>query len=128
MKFYEYEIALLQGQLKSSSNCCQSKLEAINKSFTSKTGKAYVVIILLGIVSLMGNVVYEGSRVVPGYFAFLGASAFVVAFIGLLGEFLGYVLRLVSGGLSDTTQAYRFFMFLGYGLIISMPLLGFSHL
>lgn len=99
------------------------------RSFTSKAGKAYVVIILLGIVSLMGDVVYEGSRgLVPGYLAFLGASAFVVAFVGPLGEFLGYVLRLVSGVLSDTTQAYWFFMFLGYGLIISMPLLGFSHL
>lgn len=98
------------------------------KSYTANTRRAYIAVILLGIVSLMGDVVYEGSRgLVPEYLAFLGASAFVIVFIGRLGEFLGYALRLVSGVLSDTTQAYWTFMLLGYGLIISIPLLGFSH-
>ncbi|MCX8177148.1 MAG: MFS transporter [Candidatus Bathyarchaeota archaeon] len=98
------------------------------KSYTPKAGKAYIAIILLGIVSLMGDVVYEGSKgLVPGYLAFLGASAFVVVFAGQLGEFLGYALRLISGVLSDATRAYWFFMLLGYGLIISIPLLGFSY-
>jgi MFS family permease len=88
---------------------------------------AYTGIILLGIVSLMGDIVYEGSRgLVPDYLKFLGASAVVVGLVGGLGEFLGYALRLVSGILADTTHAYWIFIFCGYGLIVSIPLLGFT--
>ncbi|MDH5794245.1 MAG: MFS transporter [Candidatus Bathyarchaeota archaeon] len=87
---------------------------------------AYFGILLLGIVSLMGDVVYEGSRgIVPGYLEFLGATALIVGLVGGLGDFLGYALRLVSGFLADTTRAYWLFIFLGYGLIVSIPLLGF---
>ncbi|NWF86720.1 MFS transporter, partial [Candidatus Bathyarchaeota archaeon] len=86
---------------------------------------AYSGILLLGIVSLMGDIVYEGSRgIVPSYLELLGATAFIVGFVGGLGDFLGYALRLVSGLLADTTHAYWFFIFLGYGLIISIPFLG----
>jgi MFS family permease len=89
------------------------------------TKNAYVAILLLGIVSLLGDVVYEGSRgSVTPYLEFLGASAFAIAFFGRFGEFLGYALRLVSGRLADTTRAYWIFIFLGYGLIVSIPLLG----
>jgi len=89
--------------------------------------KVYFAIVLLGIVSLLGDVVYEGSRsIVTPYLALLGASAFVITFAGRFGEFLGYAMRLVSGVLSDKTQAYWVFIFLGYGLIVSIPLLGFT--
>ncbi len=88
---------------------------------------AYGGILLLGIVSLMGDVVYEGSHgLVPDYLKFLGASAVIVGLVGGLGEFLGHALRLVSGVLADTTRAYWLFIFLGYGLIASIPLLGFA--
>jgi len=87
----------------------------------------YAGILFLGIVSLMGDVVYEGSRgLVPDYLKFLGASAFIVGLVGGLGEFLGYSVRLVSGFLADTTRAYWLFIFLGYGLIASIPFLGFA--
>jgi MFS family permease len=86
----------------------------------------YFSIILLGVVSLMGDIVYEGARgVIPDYLKFLGVSAFIVGFITGLGEFLGYAVRLISGVLADATRAYWFFMFLGYGLIVSIPALGF---
>ena len=86
---------------------------------------AYLGILLLGIVSLMGDIVYEGSRgIVPDYLGFLGATALIVGLVGGLGDFLGYTLRLVSGFLADTTRAYWFFIFLGYGLIVSIPFLG----
>lgn len=99
------------------------------KSNLVNARSAYMAILLLGIVSLMGDVVYEGSRgLVPGYLTFLGASAFIVVFVGRFGEFLGYALRLVSGVLADTTKAYWFFIFLGYGLIVAIPLLGFTNL
>ncbi|RLI14710.1 MFS transporter [Candidatus Bathyarchaeota archaeon] len=88
---------------------------------------AYLGIILLGIVSLMGDVVYEGARgIVPSYLEFLGASYFVVGLAFGLGDFLGYSLRLLSGFLADATHAYWVFIFLGYGLIVSIPFLGFS--
>lgn len=89
----------------------------------SKT--AYLGILLLGVVSLLGDIVYEGSRgVVPEYLKFLGATGLVIGLAGGLGDFLGYAMRLVSGFLVDTTRAYWFFIFLGYGLIIVIPLLG----
>ena len=95
---------------------------------TSGLRTAYVSILLLGIVSLMGDIVYEGSRgLIPDYLRFLGATAFIVGFVSGLGEFLGYAMRLASGFLADATRAYWFFMFLGYGLIASIPLLGLSN-
>ena len=87
---------------------------------------AYYAILLLGIVSLMGDIVYEGSRgIIPDYLKVLGATAFIISFVGGLGDFLGYVFRLLSGFLADTTRAYWLFVFLGYGLIVAIPLLGF---
>jgi MFS family permease len=100
----------------------------MNKEVSSNSRKnAYFGILLFGIVSLMGDIVYEGSRgIVPSYLEFLGATALIVGLIGGLGDFLGYAMRLISGFLADTTRAYWFFILLGYGLIISIPLLGLS--
>ena len=101
-------------------NSAQSK-----KSNSSTRKNAYHAILLFGIISLMGDIVYEGARgVIPGYLEFLGATAFIVGFVGGLGDFLGYAFRLVSGFLADTTSAYWLFIFLGYGLIAAIPLLG----
>jgi len=98
-----------------------------NQSTVNST-KAYFGILLLGIVSLMGDVVYEGSRgIVPSYLNILGATGVIVGIVGGIGDFLGYAMRLVSGILADATRSYWFFVFLGYGLIVSIPLLGFSY-
>jgi predicted MFS family arabinose efflux permease len=84
-------------------------------------------IILLGIVSLFGDVTYEGARSVTGpYLATLGASASVVGLVAGIGEFAGYALRLASGYLADRTKAYWFLTFIGYGLLFSIPLLAFA--
>jgi len=84
-------------------------------------------IILLGIVSLFGDVTYEGARSVTGpYLATLGASASVVGLVSGIGEFVGYALRLASGHLADRTKAYWFLTFIGYGLLVSIPLLAFA--
>ena len=84
-------------------------------------------IILLGIVSLFGDVTYEGARSVTGpYLATLGASASIVGLISGIGEFSGYALRLASGYLADRTKAYWLFTFIGYGLLVSIPLLAFA--
>jgi MFS family permease len=84
-------------------------------------------IILLGIVSLFGDVTYEGARSVTGpYLATLGVSAGVVGLVAGIGEFAGYALRLASGYLADRTKAYWLLTFIGYGLLISIPLLAFA--
>jgi MFS family permease len=84
-------------------------------------------IILLGIVSLFGDATYEGARSVTGpYLATLGASAGVVGLVAGVGEFVGYALRLASGYLADRTKAYWLLTFIGYGLLLSIPLLGFA--
>lgn len=84
-------------------------------------------IILLGIVSLFGDVTYEGARSVTGpYLAELGASFSVVGLVAGIGEFVGYGLRLASGYLVDRTEAYWLLTFIGYGLLISIPLLAFA--
>ncbi|WP_245837418.1 MULTISPECIES: hypothetical protein [Methanobacterium] len=61
-------------------------------------------IILLGVVSLLADMTYEGARSITGpYLAILGANAVVVGFVAGFEEFIGYALRLVSGYLSDKT-------------------------
>ena len=84
-------------------------------------------IILLGIVSLFGDVTYEGARSVAGpYLATVGASPGVVGLVAGIGEFVGYALRLASGYLVDRTKAYWPLTFIGYGLLLSIPLLAFA--
>ncbi|MDK2897674.1 MAG: hypothetical protein PWP04_1794 [Candidatus Atribacteria bacterium] len=86
-------------------------------------------IILMGVVSLFGDIVYEGARGVTGpYLALLGASASVVGLVGGLGEFIGYALRLLSGFIADRTKAYWVLTFIGYALLFAVPLLAFANL
>ncbi|MEM4522510.1 MAG: MFS transporter, partial [Nitrososphaeria archaeon] len=88
----------------------------------------YLTITLIGIVSMMGDIVYEGGRgIIPSYLQILGASAFVVGLVTGLGDFLGYAIRLISGYLSDRSGTYWMFMFIGYGLIITIPLLSITN-
>jgi MFS family permease len=88
---------------------------------------AYQFIIMLGVVSLFGDITYEGARSVAGPFLYtLGASAAMVGLIAGLGEFLGYALRMLSGHWADRTGRYWVFVFVGYGLILSIPLLALA--
>jgi MFS family permease len=88
---------------------------------------AFHFIILLGIVSLFGDITYEGARAATGpYLGLLGASAGIVGVIAGLGEFIGYALRLFSGYFADKTKAYWAFTIAGYGLILAIPLLGLA--
>jgi len=93
-----------------------------------RTKAAYLAVATLGMVSLLGDVIYEGGRgIVPQYLSFLGASAVLVGTASGGGEFLGYAMRLVGGSLADRTRAYWVLIFLGYGLIVSIPLLGLAR-
>ena len=89
--------------------------------------KAFKLIILMGIVSFFGDVTYEGARSITApYLATFGVSALVVGLVSGAGEFLGYALRLVSGFLVDKTRRYWLITFVGYGLILSIPLIAFA--
>jgi len=90
--------------------------------------KAYLAIMLMGVVSMLGDIVYESGRgVAPDYLYFLGASALLVGLTSGVGELIGYGMRLVSGPLADRSYAYWVFIFLGYGLILAIPLMGFTN-
>lgn len=89
--------------------------------------KAIGLIVLFGLVSLFGDIAYEGARSVNGpYLKLLTVSAATLGLITGIGEFLGYALRLVSGYLSDKTKSYWLLTFLGYGLLVSVPLLSLA--
>jgi MFS family permease len=84
-------------------------------------------IFLLGIVSLFGDITYEGARSIAGpYLGMLGASAAAIGLVAGLGEFLGYVLRLASGYVADRAKAYWPLTILGYGLLCAIPLMAFA--
>jgi MFS family permease len=90
--------------------------------------KAMLLVVLLGGVSLCGDIVYEGARAVSGPFLYsLGATAAAVGFISGFGEFASYGLRVVSGHLVDKTARYWLLVFIGYGLIVAIPFLAFAR-
>ena len=53
----------------------------------------------------------------------MGASVGVVRLVAGVNEFMGYALRLASGYIADRTRAHWPLTFVGYGLIIFVPLL-----
>jgi MFS-type transporter involved in bile tolerance (Atg22 family) len=89
--------------------------------------KAIQLIIIFGVISLFGDILYEGARSVNGpYLKTMGANAAVVGLIAGVGEFIGYAIRLISGYFSDKTKAYWMFTIFGYALLISVPLLAMA--
>jgi len=83
---------------------------------------------LMGVVSMLGDTVYESGRgIAPDYLYFLGASAFLVGLTSGIGELVGYAMRLISGPLADRSRAYWLFIFLGYGLILAIPMMGLTN-
>ena len=88
---------------------------------------AVTVIIIFGIISMMGDVVYETARSANSqYLNLLSISAAQVGLVFGIGEFLGYFLRLIAGVLSDKSGRHWPFMFLGYGMLLVVPLIGFT--
>ena len=85
-------------------------------------------IILMGVVSLLADMTYEGSRSITGpYLAILGASAVTVGFVAGFGELAGYVLRFFSGHLTDRTRRYWTITLIGYLInLIAVPLLALA--
>lgn len=85
------------------------------------------LILLFGLISLLGDIIYEGARGVNGpYLKTLGASAAIVGLVAGLGELLGYLIRLVSGYFSDRTRAHWFFTIFGYSFLMVIPMLALT--
>lgn len=82
-------------------------------------------VLWFGVVSALGDVVYEGARSVIGPFlAGLGASAVTVGVVTGLGEATALVLRLFTGRFADRTNRPWPQTIAGYALtILCVPLL-----
>ena len=82
-------------------------------------------VLMFGIISLLGDLVYEGARSVVGpYLKTLGASAFELGLIVGISEMLGYAFRLPSGYIADRYRTYIHLTIIGYLLIAAIPLMG----
>ena len=89
--------------------------------------RAFTVIIMFGIVSLFGDIVYEGARSVYGpYTKTLSMDIALVGLITGLAEFLGYFIRIISGYFADRTKAHWIFTIAGYVMLASVPLLSMT--
>ncbi len=82
-------------------------------------------VVAFGLVSLAGDMVYEGMRSVAGPFlASLGASALAVGLITGAGEAVALVLRLFSGPYADRGGRYWSLTIVGYAMTaVCVPLL-----
>jgi MFS family permease len=80
----------------------------------------------MGFVSMLADVVYEGSRAITGpVLASLGVSAVAVGAITGVGEAIGFAGRLGSGPLADKTRAYWPLLITGYAMtVVAVPFLG----
>jgi MFS family permease len=86
-------------------------------------------VVMFGVVSALGDVVYESARSIIGPFlANLGASAVLVGLITGLGEATALVFRLFSGRLADRTQRPWPQTIVGYALtMVCVPLIALSN-
>ena len=100
----------------SSAQCAQSAVRRV-----------VFVVLLFGLVSCFGDIVYEGARSANGqYFSLLGASATMMGILYGTGEFLGYALRLVSGRICDETGRHWPLIIAGYASLIVVPFMGLT--
>jgi hypothetical protein len=90
--------------------------------------RAVLFIVFLGIVSLFGDMTYEGARSITGpYLGMLGVTATTIGIVAGFGELLGYGSRLVSGYLGDRTGKYWAVTIAGYLLnLFAVPLLALA--
>lgn len=89
--------------------------------------KAWKFVLLVGGLSLLADLTYEGGRSITGPFlTALGASPLVISAISGGGELIGYSLRYFSGRWTDKSRKYWPIAFAGYCLnLLSIPALAF---
>ncbi|MFN4336616.1 MAG: MFS transporter [Candidatus Nitrosocaldus sp.] len=90
--------------------------------------KAFRLILLLGLVSLTADMVYEGARSITGpYLLILGASATIVGLVTGVGEVVAYGSRVLFGHIADRSGRHWTLIITGYMMILSLPLLAFAN-
>ena len=84
---------------------------------------AFAFVLTMGAVNLFADMTYEGGGSINGpYLGSLGASAAVISIVAGGGEFLGYMLRSVSGTIADKTGRFWLITFVGYGInLLAVP-------
>jgi MFS family permease len=89
----------------------------------------YRFVLAFGVVSMLGDFVYEGGRSIVGpYLATLGAGATLVGIVSGAGEAVALVLRLWTGPASDRTGRHWALAISGYAItMVSVPLLAVAH-
>ena len=89
---------------------------------------AIIFIVFLGIVSLFGDMTYEGARSIVGpYLGLLGVTATTISIVSGFGELMGYGARLLSGYLGDRTGSYWAVTIVGYVMnLFAVPLLALA--
>ena len=89
----------------------------------------YRFVLAFGVVSMLGDFVYEGGRSIVGpYLATLGASATLVGIVTGAGEAVALVLRLWTGPASDRTGRHWALAIWGYAItMVSVPLMAIAH-
>jgi len=89
---------------------------------------AFRFVFIIGIVSLFGDMTYEGARSINGAFlGSLGASGAVVGFVAGFGELIGYGLRSITGFFADKSHKYWVFAFVGYFInLFAVPTLALA--
>src|ERR1700757_2496373 len=87
--------------------------------------RAVLFIVFLGIVSLFGDMTYEGARSITGpYLGMLGVTATTIGIVSGFGELMGYGARFVSGYVGDRSGKYWAVTIVGYVLnLFAVPLL-----
>ncbi len=98
--------------------------------FKRLSKKVLITFFLLSFVSLFADITYEGARSVLGaYFNILGATAFIVGFIGV-GELINYIMRGLGGfiaGRFRSSKIYWGLVIVGYFVnLVAVPLLAFA--
>ncbi|MEM2237763.1 MAG: MFS transporter [Candidatus Caldarchaeum sp.] len=87
----------------------------------------YRVILILGVVSLLGDFIYEGGRsIIPDYMRQLGMDALLVGASLGLAEFAGWAARPLGGLMADKTGKYASVIRAGYGGLFVIPLMAFA--
>src|SRR3954453_8787700 len=85
-------------------------------------------VVAFGVVSALGDVVYETARAIIGPFLEgFGATAFVVGVVTGIGEGVALVSRLFTGRITDRTQRPWPQTIVGYALtLVCLPLIALS--
>ena len=85
-------------------------------------------IVLMGLVSMLADVTYEGARSVIGPFLLtLGAGSGTVGVVAGAAELAGYGVRVLSGRLADRTSRHWLFTGLGYAVnVLAVPALALA--